>query len=254
VARFKSIWAGISDLSTLVAVCQGLWWVLGIAGLSVVLEMVMAWMGASPLQGIGYALATANFLVLGLLLYRTFKLNVSIEFQPREHTAYFHQWGIVSEEESFQASYNNRSIISGWLVRIRLRVYSGDTVEGVKVTLTEVKECEELRGMLPFALLFKDDNTIPHKTCIDLHPDDDQFVDVASWKYNLNDGRPPTIIFHNAIHKDAEVPLKPYELTIKVTGKGIRSESMRFWIGISEYEDNKIGMRKDLFSMRLLQD
>ena len=159
MARFKSIWAGISDLSTLVAVCQGLWWVLGIAGLSVVLEMVMAWMGASPLQGIGYALATANFLVFGvgdvairklhglhdgffgdLLLYRTFKLNVSIEFQPREHTAYFHQWGIVSDEESFQASYNNRPIISGWLVRIRLRVYSGDTVEGVKVTLTEVKE------------------------------------------------------------------------------------------------------------------
>jgi hypothetical protein len=134
-------------------------------------------MGASPLQAIGYALATANFLVLGLLLYRTFKLNVSIEFQPREHTAYFHQWGIVSEEESFQASYNNRSIISGWLVRIRLRVYSGDTVEGVKVTLTEVKECEELRGMLPFALLFKDDNTIPHKTYIDLHPDGYQFVD-----------------------------------------------------------------------------
>jgi hypothetical protein len=114
-----------------------------------------------------------NFLVFGLLLYRTFKLNVSIEFQPREHTAYFHQWGIVSEEESFQASYNNRPIISAWLVRIRLRVYSGDTVEGVKVNLTEVKECEELRGMLPFALHFKNDNTIPHKTCIDLHPDDD---------------------------------------------------------------------------------
>jgi len=67
-------------------------------------------------------------------------------------------------------------------------------------------------------------------------------------------GVPPTIIFHNAIHKDAEAPLKPYELTIKVTRKGIRSESKRFWIGISEYEDNKIGMRKDLFSMRLLQD
>ena len=77
---------------------------------------------------------------LRLVTLRTFKLNVSIEFQPREHTAYFHQWGIVSDEESFQASYNNRPIISGWLVRIRLRVYSGDTVEGVKVTLTEVKE------------------------------------------------------------------------------------------------------------------
>ena len=45
-----------------------------------------------------------------------------------------------------------------------------------------------------------------------------------------------------------------YEVTIRVSGNGIRGESKRFWIGISGYDDHSARRRKGQFSMRLFQD
>ncbi|MDK2742926.1 MAG: hypothetical protein NDI90_08415 [Nitrospira sp. BO4] len=253
MGRVKTFRSGITDLWNIIQVVQGIWPILSIAGLSVVAEMLMAWAGASPLQAIALSLLFAMFLVLCLIAYRLYWLNVSIEFKPSEHPSYFYEWGFIAEDEDMLATFLSRPLAArGWLARIRLRVYSGDTVEGVKVALTEVIGSEKLKGILPFNLRFKDDSSTPLKTSIDLHPDDDQFVDVVSWQWHGNDI--PTIVFHAASIGDQEVPLKPYEIKLRVSGKNIRSETKKLWIGIGEEDKPELGIRKGLFPMRLLDD
>ena len=75
MGRFRTFWSGINDLLTVISLSQGLWWVLGIAGLSTGFEMVMAKLGASPLEAIGYALLFALVLALCLIAYRLYQMN-----------------------------------------------------------------------------------------------------------------------------------------------------------------------------------
>ncbi len=252
MGRFKSFKSGISDLWNIFQVSQGIWPILTISGLSAVAEVFIAKAGASPVEAIVIALLVAVFLVLCLIYYRLYWLNVSIEFKPSEHPSFFHEWGSPSEDEAMMDAFYGRRSTYSTIAMVRLRVYGGDTVEGVTVKLTDVKDCEELKGILPFNLRFKDDIGTPCKTSIELHSEDDQFVDVASWKWDAESK--PTIVFHAASIGDQEVPLDSYEITLKLTGKNIRSESKKFWIGIGDEDKPELGIRKGLFSMRALSD
>jgi hypothetical protein len=252
MGRLKSFKSGISDLWNIIQASHKIWQILVVAGLTPVVQMLSAKAGASPVEATAVALLVAVFLVLCLIYYRLYWLNVSIEFKPSEHSSFFYEWGVPSQDEAMVDAFYGKQSTYSTIARVRLRVYGGDTVEGVTVKLTDVKDCEELKGILPFNLRFKDDIETPCKTSIELHPEDDQFVDVASWKWNS--ASMPTIVFHAASLGDKEVPLKPYEITLRLTGKNIRSESKKFWIGIGDEDKPELGVRKGLFSMRALSD
>lgn len=247
----KALKSGVIDLWSITQAFQGIWQLLVISGLSVGAEMMIAKAGASPVEATVIAITFAFLLVLCLIAYRLYWLNVYMEFKPSEHTSFFYEWGKPSQDEEMIAAFYSKSTTQSTVARVRLRIYGGDTVEGVKVILTNVKDCPELNGLLPFSLRFKDDNCTPHKTCLDLNAEDDQFVDVASWIWDSKCH--PAIVFHRAIG-DIEVPLKEYEITLRLTGKGIRSDTKRFWIGIAKENKPELGLREGLFSMRALDN
>lgn len=152
MGRRKSFKSGISDLWNIIQAYQGIWQILLIAGLSSGAQMAIAWVGASPVEATATALLVAVFLVLCLIYYRLYWLNVSIEFKPSEHSSFFYEWGVPSQDEAMIDAFYGKQSTYSTIARVRLRVYGGDTVEGVTVKLTDVKDCEELKGILPFNL------------------------------------------------------------------------------------------------------
>lgn len=252
------MWKRISDWYTALDIFEAFGWkVNGGAVLVGVIASTFTQLSDAPVYDVFLAFLAGFLIVIGLAnLWSNVRPQPKtpiglIEFKPSEHSSYFHEWGAPSDEDEMLYGYDGSPIIYATVARVRLRVYGGgDTIEDVKVALTNVKDCEKLNGILPLNLRFKDIASSPHKTSIDLHSEDDQFVDVVSWKWDSNS--PPVLVFHTTSRGDQEVPLKPYEITLRLTGKGIRSDVKRFWVGIGEEENPGIGLRKGLLSMRLL--
>lgn len=133
------------------------------------------------------------------------------------------------------------------LFRISLFNDSHTSVENAQIKLEQVHVSQELMGVLPFCLHFKDDNNPPYQKSVTIGPGDRVFVDVVQWIYNLNANSTPYFMFYSAIEGiNTRIPVGTYTILLKVTGHNISPVFKKYLISIEggQFEMKKINGEK----------